>query len=251
MMSFSVLAALVGFLRNNTTWLKKNTYRLSVLFLLGFLLPTSLSAQWEVGATLGTLHYTGDLAPQIRPLDARPALSGWVKYNFSPTFGLQASLLGGKLHADERESDDNFQAIRGSAFDADVIEIAIRMEYNFRNFRALSETKRLSPYLFLGAGASRWQTKTNYSNNAQITQGLVLPYGLGIRYALPYGWNIGAEFGARFTFTDQIDGFASDANLPKFQFFNPENNDIYYFFGISLAYSFDRVLCPQRFKKGY
>jgi hypothetical protein len=250
-MKFPVSAFLFHSIAKKIIFIKKNTSSPLGLLLFSLLLPAPLAAQWEVGATLGTLHYTGDLAPQIRPADSRPALAGWVKYNFSPTFGLQASLLGGKLHADERESDDDFQAQRGTTFDADLIEIAVRMEYNFRNFRALSETKRLSPYLFLGAGASRWQTKTNYDNNAQTTQGLILPYGVGLRYALPYGWNIAAEFGARFTFTDQIDGFVSDANLPKFQFFNPENNDIYYFFGISLAYSFDRVLCPQRFKKGY
>jgi hypothetical protein len=222
---------------------------LGSLFVLLLLAASPLYAQWEVGAGVGAANYTGDVAPRLELRNSMPAAEAYVKYNFSPTFGLRAALLGGKLRADESLSSDLFRKNRGAAFRADMLEVSLRAEYNFRDFRALSETKKVCPFLFVGVAGNRFQTTTNYSDNPAILHGIAVPYGVGVRYPLPYGWNIGVELGARLTFTDYIDGFRFDENTPKFQFMNPYDNDAYYYLGFTLSYSFDRVLCPHRFKR--
>ena len=55
---------------------------------------------------------------------------------------------------------------------------------------------------------------------------------------------LGAEIGARYTFTDNIDGSNPDnENLQTLKFGNINNNDWYLFSGFTLTYTFGEKPC--------
>ena len=54
----------------------------------------------------------------------------------------------------------------------------------------------------------------------------------------------GVEIGARYTFTDSLDGsLPDDPSLQSFRFGNINNNDWYVFSGITLNYTFGENPC--------
>ena len=55
---------------------------------------------------------------------------------------------------------------------------------------------------------------------------------------------LGAEIGARYTFSDEIDGSIPDSEFrQQFRFGNINNNDWYVFSGITLTYTFGVKPC--------
>jgi len=68
---------------------------------------------------------------------------------------------------------------------------------------------------------------------------------LGFKTTLTNHIILAAEIGARYTFTDEIDGSVPDAayRIPNYSFGNLNNNDWYTFTGITLTYTFGRKPC--------
>ena len=108
---------------------------------------------------------------------------------------------------------------------------------------------RVSPFVFVGAGAAIIDVNGNYRNDTAKGIQLSIPFGIGLKYAMAYNWNLGFEFGTRKTFTDTIDSMVNEENLGKFQRQNSNNKDFYHFVGISLSYTFEGVLCPIVLKR--
>jgi hypothetical protein len=217
------------------------------LFLLVIALP-SQAQQIEMGFSLGGSNYTGDIA-NFKLTNFRPAGDVFFRYNLSPVSSFRVGLMGTRLHASDFDSQDPFQLKRGVEFNADVIEASLRYEYNFRDFRGRGEMLRMSPFVFVGAGAGIIDVNGNYRDDTAKGIQLSIPFGIGLKYAMAYNWNLGFEFGTRKTFTDNIDSIVNEENVGKFQRSNPNNKDLYYFLGISLSYTFEGVLCPIVIKR--
>jgi hypothetical protein len=93
------------------------------------------------------------------------------------------------------------------------------------------------------------------NNNEEIIDkkrkiGLALPMVFGIKWSLSNKIIFALEVGARYTFTDNLDGstpeeFDGGENLPTFG--NPNTNDWYMFTGITLTYTFGRKPCYCNF----
>ncbi|MCC5944042.1 MAG: outer membrane beta-barrel protein [Bernardetiaceae bacterium] len=211
-------------------------------------LSFSLQAQKEeFGFTVGALNYTGDIASQYQIRNLRPAGEFCLRYNFIPSVSARVSGLYGKLGASDRDQKNRFKQQRGVEFSADVLELQGRIEYNFRDFRAYSELTDWSPFIFVGGAVSWITTTTNYSQNPDYLVVPSVPFGVGFKYRVAYGLNFGAEFGARLTYSDAIDGLDSDDLQNKFQSQNPFNNDRYYYLGLHVSWTFQRVICPVSF----
>ncbi|MEM6299270.1 MAG: DUF6089 family protein, partial [Bacteroidota bacterium] len=199
------------------------------------------------GASLGVMSYTGDVAPNINPTLLGIGIEGFLRYNVTPALTVRANALISLTQAKDEISADKFQVIRNVNFNASVTELSMRLEYNFRDFRARTELRKLSPYAFVGGGVAWISTDGNYLDNDQVTP--VLPFGVGFKYALPFNVNFGMELGARKTFTDQIDGLDPAIFDTKFQSTNSYNDDMYYFIGVSISYTYDvGGICPIRFR---
>lgn len=229
---------------------------LTLFFTLFFTLSLTLThAQtWEFGFGFGTTNYTGDISPSYKLNNSRPAGEFFVRLNPSPTFSVRIGAMIGAIRADETKSKDPFFQRRGGKFSANIYEASARMEYNFRDYRAMSELTRLSPYIFLGGSIAHISVNSNYFDNQPKTLELSLPIGVGIKYMLANNINLGFEVGARPTFTDALDGMLKDgsedeiSSVGKFQMTNIFTKDMYYYTGISLSTTINRVVCPIQFR---
>ena len=68
---------------------------------------------------------------------------------------------------------------------------------------------------------------------------------LGYKVSISDHLILAAEIGARYTFSDELDGSVPDSPglIEDFSFGNLNNNDWYTFTGITLTYSFGRNPC--------
>ena len=204
--------------------------------------------RFEPGGSLGLMSYTGDVVPNIRPGSIGVGLEGFLRYNFSPAVTIRGNLLFAFTNAEDANAADQMQQVRDVKFSSSVLEASLRMEYNFRDFRSQGERRRFSPYAFVGGGLSWITTDGNYVDKTLSTTP-VIPFGVGFKYALPFNVNFGMELGARRMFTDEFDALTPDLLTTKYQSVNPHNNDMYYFLGISLSYTYDvGGICPIRFQ---
>ena len=70
-----------------------------------------------------------------------------------------------------------------------------------------------------------------------------IPLGFGYKYRLGKNLNLGAEFVARKTFTDYLDG-VSDIDGRGWQRGWKFTNDWYAYVGVSISYTVYNILCP-------
>ncbi|MNE50824.1 hypothetical protein D3C80_1454190 [compost metagenome] len=90
----------------------------------------------------------------------------------------------------------------------------------------------------------RYTTSPNtvYAQKNQSTA--AIPIILGIKSNITPRFILAAEVGARYTFTDNIDGSNPNTNNPNImKFGNLNNNDWYIFSGMTLTYTFGKKPC--------
>lgn len=213
------------------------------LFALGI---CSASAQKsEVGFGIGTLNYTGDLARTYNILNSRPAATVFYRSNLSKVVSLRAALTGGKVGATDKRPIDAFAERRNASFNVFLLEASTVMEYHFMNWRDDKHILRFTPYVFGGLGLFGISGAQNKPSQYSNVQGAI-PFGLGLKYIVNPKWYIGAEFGVRTTFFDYLDNVSAGLNslVKNYQYGNPNDNDVYYFFGISVTRTFYEIPCP-------
>jgi len=205
-----------------------------------------LAQRFEFGAGVGVLNYKGDLNPQINPLLSKPAFQLIGRYNFSMAVVARANLVIGNLIGKGSLSPDLYISnVQPNSFSTPLIEFSGLIEYNFFNYR--NPKNRFifgSPYLFGGPSVFVFSpTFVEKSGNASPVQSAVI-LGFGYKHQLGQFWNIGAEFGARFCFTDYLDNVSDQELVTKFQRGNLYDKDIYTFFGLNLTYTIKEIICP-------
>ncbi len=206
----------------------------------------SASAQKsEVGFGIGTFNYTGDLARTYNVLNSRPAATVFYRSNLSKVVSLRAALTGGNVGATDKRPIDAFAERRNASFNVFLLEASTVMEYHFMNWRDEKHIMRFTPYVFGGLavfGISGAQNKPSQYSNVQAA----IPFGLGLKYIVNPKWYIGAEFGVRTTFFDYLDNVSVGLNslVKNYQYGNPNDNDVYYFFGLSVTRTFYEIPCP-------
>jgi hypothetical protein len=213
-----------------------------IIFHISFL--TVQAQEWEIGGGLGAMNYKGDLSPAIQPGFARPGGNLFVRYNAGRAVSFKFNLLGGKVFAEDRQSDDPFLLARNRSFEASIFEFSPQFEYNFLNYRDEKTRQNWTPYVLLGAALFTYSGEDNTRRDFKGTQ-FAIPFGLGIKYVLGGNWNLGLEFGARKTFTDTLDGLGGPLVNNRLLNGNPDSKDMYIYTGLTISYTFYRVLCPE------
>lgn len=209
-----------------------------------FLISASLMAQRsEVGFGIGTLNYTGDLVRNYNFKYSKPAATVFYRSNLSKVVSFRAAFTAGKIGASEKPIDA-FAINRNASFNLFLLEASTVMEYHFLNWRETKRFVRFTPYLFAGLGlfgiSGNAQKNAEYSN----VQGSI-PFGAGVKYIYNPKWYLSLEFGIRKTFFDYLDNIsAGDPRDKNYQYGNPNDNDNYYFLGITLTRTFYSIPCP-------
>ncbi len=212
--------------------------------LLVFLVSAATAQRSEIGFGIGTLTYTGELVRNYNFRYSKPAATVLYRSNINKIVSFRATLTGGRLAASEKPIDA-FAVERNTSFDIFMIEGAVGLEYHFLNWRDSKVPQRISPYLFGGLGLfgfSGNQTKAAEYSNVQAA----LPFGGGVKYIINPRWYAALEFGVRKTFFDYLDNVSdfTDQSRKNYRYGNPNDNDTYYFLGLTLTRTFYTIPCP-------
>lgn len=211
-----------------------------------FCIATAVVAQRsELGFGIGTFNYTGDLVRNYNFKYSQPAATVLYRSNLNRIVSFRTSITAGKLKASEIPIDA-VAAARNASFNIFLLEGSVGIEYHFLNWRDNRVPMRFTPYLFGGLGLfgiSGNDTKPEEYSNVQMS----IPFGGGFKYILNPRWYVALEFGIRKTFFDYLDNvsdFRDQTQKTNYRFGNPNDNDNYYFLGITLTRTFYDVPCP-------
>ncbi|WP_282133975.1 DUF6089 family protein [Seonamhaeicola maritimus] len=202
----------------------------------------------ELGLYLGGSNFIGDVGATDYISPNQLAVGGIYKWNRSRRHSYRASLIFTTLEGKDINSDDPRRIQRGYEFSSNIVEASIGMEFTFIEFNLHSERKISTPYLHTGITVAKhdnhyflngMQTPENTSSWAYG-----IPMTLGFKTTFIDNIVLGIEIGARYTFSDELDGSVPDAKWrPEYRFGNINNNDWYTFSGITLTYTFGENPC--------
>jgi hypothetical protein len=238
-------------------------YTLFTLFIIGTINSSTLVAQvTDFGGGLGIAAYSGEI---VRRLDqGRIGLQGTLfgRRNFDNVWSLRAGFSFGRISAaDSITQLDPAAVFRNAYFRGNIYEFSAVMEYHFLDYTHPQSRFRYSPYGFFGLGYAFYSgSGRSFENDPEAgdfsTSTPVIPFGIGIKYRLTNKWTLAAELGFRATFSDLFDKI--DGNAPIIPRFPDPNNpnqvtginrgnysdkDWYYFFGLTISYSFNTIKC--------
>lgn len=218
----------------------------------GFMVFSSLatfSQTYEMGVFVGGSNVIGDVGPTNYINPNSFAIGGVIKWDKSTRYDFRASLIYTKLRADDANSDLPSRVERGFNIQAKMLEASLGMEFNFFDFNLHNFSKPATPYIYGGISVFahdkifiRNGESDDYGN--RITFGI--PMGVGVKAKLAQHVIVGFEVGARYTFTDNLDGsnpIKELADREDLKFGNIFSDDWYVFTGITITYSFGRKPC--------
>jgi hypothetical protein len=224
------------------------------LFLLGLIFTPAVHSQiYEVGVYGGGSNFIGDVGSTTYIAPNAPALGVIAKWNRSPRHSWRVSLIYSDLKAFDSESDDPRRIERNYKFDSNLLELSAGMEYTFWDFDLHKSGIKVAPYMYTGISVAKHDNYYVNANDTYIAEGTSswafgVPMVLGVKSNIINNFIVGFEIGARYTFSDEIDGSVPDApELEIFSFGNTNSDDWYVFTGFTLTYTFGQRPCYCNF----
>lgn len=202
----------------------------------------------EIGLFVGGSNFIGDVGATDYISPDQLAIGGIYKWNRSSRHSYRVSLLFSELEGVDVDSDDPRRVQRGYEFSSKITELSVGMEFTFLDFNLHSGKKVATPYLYSGISVAKHDD--HYFSNGQQIQETTSSWAYGIPMVLGFKTTfidkliLGIEVGARYTFSDGIDGSVPNNTANQsLQFGNINNNDWYVFSGITLTYTFGLNPC--------
>lgn len=207
----------------------------------------------DIGGSLSTENYLGFNDIQLK--FTRPVVTAGFKYRINRRFYARANLASAYLSGNDKgAAPEATRANGGYAFKSLIFEPAAMVDFYilpegymagtnalFNRKGMINGFSEINLYVFTGVGGVLSFPKVTYINTGeeviddgylppdakQRKFGLVLPFGIGIKYNLSGAWTASVEYGRRYSFTDNIDGYTS-----KFS----KANDMYDFTTFTVGY---------------
>ena len=220
-----------------------------VLLLLGWL--DARGQFHEVGLFLGGGNYVGDVGDTYYVFPNNPALGLVYKWNKTTRYALRANAMFMNFKKSDYSPVDFARFNRRYRFQNQIMEFSVGGEVNFVDFNLHGSETFFSPYFFLGVGYIRYNLFYHEPNSLETIEygkvdNIALPAIVGIKSNVSPYIVLGLEVGARYTFTDNLDGSKpiSEANVPNnYMFGNLNNNDWYVFTGLTISFTFGDLPC--------
>jgi len=215
------------------------------------------SQTYEVGIFAGGANNIGDVGRTNYVLPSNIAFGGLFKWNLAKRYAWRASAVYGKFKADDSKSSNPSRQQRGFVADNSILEASAGLEFNFVEYNLHKLGPAFTPYLYTGISYFRYDY--NYFDAgqqidvAQKDGSIAIPMTVGAKLRLNQFLILGAEIGARYTFTDNLDGsnptkLNVNQQLGDLQFGNIFSDDWYVFSGLTLTYTFGRKPCMDCFE---
>jgi hypothetical protein len=232
----------------------------NLLFILTlvFLSPAADAQLWklrriEVSGGIGTTQFFGDIGGYSNTknilglkdftfLHTRFNVNANVRYRITSDMSVRVNFAGGLFHSTDEKGSNIRRGFKENTlfFEPSVIGeyyfIKNKAENNFtflkgKNTLFKSVIKSLDFYAFAGAGGLLYNVKPNavLSPLASATGGftMVVPVGIGVTVIYSANTDFGIEFGGRFSFSDNIDGYTSAKS---------QANDIYHLLNFTITH---------------
>lgn len=187
----------------------------------------------EIGGHGGGNFYIGDANPTTLFSDMGAMYGAIVRYNTNYRYALKANVFKGSVSGNVSADNPNIPGLENDvSFQTDYYDIGFNVEFNFFPYTREDEPKAsaLSPYIFTGAGTTIIPSGDIIFN---------IPFGLGVKYMVAERLNIGAEFGMRKLFSDNLENRMVIDDPNESNESNFINNDYYsnisFFITFSLA----------------
>jgi hypothetical protein len=221
-----------------------------VILLVAFTLAQTTNAQLhEIGAYIGYSNFIGDVGSTTYINPNHLAYGAIYKWNRSPRHSFRASITRTLLEGKDINSDDPSRQLRGLQFTNTITELSVGIEFTFWDFNLHNTDAQSTPYLYTGISYFNYDTLF-------LEDGNIIPYGSDAAFAIPMvlGYKatisdsmiLGLELGARYTFTDDLDGsnpVNDKEDFDSLKFGNINSNDWYMFMGVTLTYTFGKKPC--------
>lgn len=214
--------------------------KILLLVTLMSLLSHSVNAQdeyeyrMEIGAGVGTVSYQGDFNGSIVK-NMQPSASLVLRRIFNPYMGLRLDVMYGKLKGSSAGVETYYPGYADNPveFSNTLIDAGITYEYNFWPYgtgREYRGAKRLTPFVFLGIGATYVTGGSESAFTANV------PIGLGVKYKIGKRLNLGLQWAMHFSLSDKLDGVEDPYGIESSGMF--KNTDCYSALKLTLTYSF-------------
>lgn len=188
----------------------------------------------EIGGSVGMTSLMGDF--NNSPLkDNHPSLALVGRYNLNPRQSFKLELGYRSIKGSSDNSNTYYPDYQNEAYSysGSITDLNLTYEYNFWPYGTGKEyrgAKRLTPFVFVGLGATYGSTEDNSVFTANI------PLGLGIKYKAAQRININLDWRMHFSMSDKLDGVKDPYLINSTGMF--KNTDCYSALTLSITYSF-------------
>lgn len=213
--------------------------KLWITLLLISITCTSLKAQeylFEAGATFGPSFYIGEVERSAFS-NSQIGYGIMVRYNHNLRNSIKLTADRTTLSGSGVLDSSPYQPIY--QFNRSLMDIGIQYEYNFFSFSDQfehMESRRFSPYLTLGVGATFGASK----GPLEKVTALNVPIGVGVKYKIKRRLNLGVEMTMRWTTSDSLDGIVNPTKGGDTWY---KNTDWYSFTKFYITFDFGKRKC--------
>jgi len=204
----------------------------------------------EIGVFVGGSNFIGDIGSTKYISPQQPAFGGMYKWNRSPRHSFRFSAIFTELEGIDTKSDDPRRKQRGYTFNNSILEFSAGIEFTFLDFNLHETGNKSTPYLYTGIVFANFHNYYFNTIGERINENTSsnlygIPMIIGFKTTFTKQLILALEIGARYTFTDELDGSVPDSEnlIDVLSFGNTNNNDWYMFTGITLTYTFGRKPC--------
>jgi len=215
---------------------------------------TGRSQTYEIGGFLGGANYIGEIGNTTYINPNTLAVGGIVKWNRSNRHSFRGSIIIAGIKSDDANSSESRRQQRGLRFQNTITEASLGIEYSFWEFSLHKERSQRAPYLYTGITYFTYNALQKGRNNTIVkfdnAGTFAIPMVVGYKFSLGTKTVLGLEIGARYTFTDNLDGSNPQGdleNIEQLRFGNINNDDWYVFTGVTFTFAFGRKPCYCNF----
>lgn len=187
---------------------------------------------WEIGIPIGVNQYFGDMHCSMPYASQNSLMLGvFARRHLNDYIALRPQILFGTLKGNDLDQPDGYWDYRRLKFKSPLVEAALLGEiYPFRERKYTCEgfiKKTLAPYLFGGIGVTYTNPEVTVQPGGQFPPvmrlldqdrdnlkkwGVVLPFGIGLKYNATERVALGIEAGYRYSLSDYLDGVSAAGN---------------------------------------